>query len=261
MMYSLTRQAFALTLHSPVLWLLSLLAGETGLAVILFPPQTLTAPGLSLPMPHLAPLLLLLLTLGLLVLWLLSALALAALVLTIARLSRSQPSVSPWLGALPYFWPLLALRFTYLVLLAFALFLLAFFASLPLAWLAAILLVALAGLLLNLATRALLLDPHPVFAFRSLFARHPWPLFKVWAGSQLLSLLVLFCFLLLVLFLEIFALVLFYLVGTHLPDPYFQLSLLVTGLLIALPLLAFVALAGTFMNSYWTLAYLRLRAL
>jgi hypothetical protein len=255
MILTLTRDAFRFTRHTPLLWLLALLSGETGLVVVLFPLQSLSTS--SLPLPHFAlPLLLSLFALALLF-WLFSALAIAALILTTARLVRHQSTHAPWLAALPYFWPLLTLRLLYLLTLALLLLLISRFASLPLVWIGVALAGATAGLLLNLAARALLLDPHPGLALRGLFAR-PWPLFKVWIGAQVLSLLILLSFLFLILLLEIIALVVLFAIS-QVPDPFFGLILLATGILVALPLLAFLAFAGAFVNSYWTSAYLTLR--
>jgi hypothetical protein len=253
----LARQAFTLTLHTPLLWLLALLAGETGLAVIFFPPQTLAIPSPGPILPHFA----LPLALGglgiLLLLWLFSALAFNVLILTAAR---GAPSTrAPWAAALPYFWPMLALRFFYLVLLIL-LFWLLVLATSPWIWATLALIGTLGGFFFNLASRALLLDARPLAALRFLLAHRPWSLFKVWIGSQVLSLLTLFGFLLLLLVLEIVAIVIFYF-GSHAPDPYYALLLVGLGLLVALPVLAFVALSGAFLNSYWTLAYLRLRAI
>jgi hypothetical protein len=191
-------------------------------------------------------------------LWLFSVLAFNALILAIANAADHLPLHAPWAAARPHFWPVLTLRFFYLLALAGLFWLLTANAASPWAWLASALLSALAGLLLNLSTRAILLDPHPLSALRALLGQ-PWPLFKVWIGSQVLSMLTLLSFLLMILVLEVITLIVFYAFGSHLEDPYYGLLLVVLGVFVAIPTFFFVAVAGAFINSYWTLAYLRLR--
>jgi hypothetical protein len=259
MIRTLAKDSFRLTRRTPALWLLALLAGETGLIPVLIPPQTLSTPHLGLPSPHFDISFILGLFVLLAAFWLFSALAIAALILTTARTARAQSITHPWGAARAYFWPMLGLRALYLLALALLLFLLSFFAALPLVWLAVALAGAALGLSLNFVSRALILEAQPRAALAFLLTRRRWGLFKAWIGSQLLSLLILLGFLLLVLSLEIIALVLLYFFS-HAPDPYFTLLLLASGLFVALPLVAFIAFAGAFINTYWTCAYLRLRS-
>jgi hypothetical protein len=259
MIRSLAASAFRLAWRAPSLWWLALLAGETGLVTILLP---LRSPNLPGPLPALPVLTLpLILTLAsfLFVFWLFSALAFNALVIIIARLSQSQPTAGHWSAALPHFWSILTLRLTYLLTLGLLLALLTIFAEQPLVWLAVTLVAGLAGILLNLASRAILLDSSPWASLGFLLAHRRWSLFKVWIGSEILSLLILLALLILILCLEVVALIVF-LIFAHLPDPYYSLMLVGVGLLVSLPVVTFLASAGAFVNSYWTLAYLRLRA-